>query len=234
MIKTMKINNKIIAVAFSTALVACNNAAPETTVDAIEAQEVKTETIESSTYTVSTEGDEISWEGYKTFAVGDSHNGTMQVSEGEFMVEGGQLVGGSFLIDMNSINSVDLADDADSKGKLEGHLKSPDFFAVDSFPSAKFVITAAEAVAASDTTGATHNVSGNLTLRGITKNISVPAMVEMTDAGINFSTLEFVIDRSQWNVQFRSTAFTKFADLAKDKIIDNNIKLSIKLMAPKA
>jgi polyisoprenoid-binding protein YceI len=230
----MKINNKIIAVAFSTALVACNNAAPEAAVEATDAQEVSAEMAESSTYMVSTDGDEISWEGYKTFAIGDSHNGTMQVTEGSFMVEGGELVGGSFIIDMNSISNLDLADDADSKGKLEGHLKSSDFFAVDSFPSAKFVITAADAVASTDTSGASHNVSGNLTIRGITKNVTIPVMVEMTDAGINFTTLEFVIDRSQWNVKFHSTAFAKFTAIAKDKIIDNNIKLSVKLMASKA
>lgn len=222
------------AIAFSGALVACNNAAPETTVEATDAQEVSTETVETATYTVSADQAELAWEGYKTFAVGDSHNGTIKVKEGSFKVEGDQLVGGSFLIDMKSINSLDLADSPEYKAKLEGHLMSPDFFAVDSFPTAKFEITAAEAVAAGDTSGATHKVSGNLTLRGITKNITIPAKVEMTDAGINFSTPEFVIDRSQWNVQFRSTSFAKFADIAKDNIIDNNIKLSVNVKATKA
>ncbi len=61
----MKLNNKIIAVAFSTVLVACNNAAPEAAVEATDAQEVNSEMVESSTYMVSTDGDEISWEGYK-------------------------------------------------------------------------------------------------------------------------------------------------------------------------
>jgi polyisoprenoid-binding protein YceI len=229
----MKINNKIIALVFSSALVACNNA-PETAVDATDAQEVNAETAEAATYTVNTGSEEVVWEGYKTFALGDSHNGTIEVSEGSFMVKGDQLVGGSFIIDMTSINNLDLAESPEYKTKLEGHLKSGDFFAVDSFPTAKFEITAAEAVAAGDTSGATHNVSGNLTLRGITKNVTIPAMVEMTDAGINFATPEFVIDRSQWNVKFRSTSFSEFADIAKDNIIDNNIKLSVKLSATKA
>tara|TARA_R110002050_G_scaffold18186_2_gene53251 strand:+ start:7151 stop:7840 length:690 start_codon:yes stop_codon:yes gene_type:complete len=229
----MKINNKIIALVFTSALVACNNA-PETAVEASDAQEVKTETAEAAMYTVNTGSDEVVWEGYKTFALGDAHTGTIQVSEGNFMVEGDQLVGGSFIIDMTSINNADLAESPEYKAKLEGHLKSADFFAVDSFPTAKFEITSAEAVAAGDSTGATHNVSGNLTLRGITKNVTIPAMVEMTDAGINFATPEFVIDRSKWNVKFRSTSFSEFADIAKDNIIDNNIKLSVKLMASKA
>ncbi len=230
----MKITNKLFAFAIASSLVACNSGAPETTVEASDAKEVKTETVETINYSVATTGDEIAWEGYKTFNVGDAHNGTIQVSEGSFLVEGDQLVGGSFTIDMASINNLDLAESPEYKAKLEGHLKSPDFFAVDSFPTAKFEITGAEAVGAEDTTGATHNISGNLTLRGITKNVTVPAMVEMTDAGINFSTPEFVIDRSQWDVKFRSTSFTEFADIAKDNIIDNNIKLSVALKASKA
>jgi len=229
----MKISNKIIALALTGSLVACSNGAPDTTVEATDAQEVQTEMVETTKYSVNTSGDEVSWEGYKTFAVGDAHNGTIQVTEGSFMVEGDQLVGGSFTIDMTSINDLDLVESPEYKAKLEGHLKSGAFFAVDSFPTAKFEITAAEVVPASDTTGATHHISGNLTLRGITKNVKIPAMVEMTDAGINFATPEFVIDRSQWNVKFRSTSFKEFAQVAKDNIIDNSIKLSVKLMASK-
>ena len=230
----MKITNKLFALALASSLVACNSGAPEAAVEASDAKEVKTETVETVNYSVATTGDEIAWEGYKTFSIGDAHNGTIQVNEGSFLVEGDKLVGGSFTIDMTSINDLDLVESPEYKAKLEGHLKSPDFFAVDSFPTAKFEITGAEAVGAADTTGATHKISGNLTLRGITKNVTIPAMVEMTDAGINFSTPEFVIDRSQWDVKFRSTSFTEFTDIAKDKVIDNKIKLSVDLKATKA
>ena len=213
---------------------ACNTAAPEADVQATEAQEVSEEvTATASTYSLVTEGDEIAWEGYKSFNLGDAHNGTMQVSEGSFAVEGDNLVGGEFTIDMNSISSVDLAENAEYQAKLEGHLKSNDFFAVDSFPTANFVITGAE-VATDDTTGITHYVSGNLTLRGITKSITIPAAVNLDETGLSFSTPEFVIDRSQWNVRFRSTSFTEFADIAKDQVIDNNMKLQINLKASKA
>ncbi len=231
----MNISKKLFVLGIASLAVACNNAAPEANVQASEAQEVdETKTMAASVYNVATEGDEIAWEGYKTFNVGDAHNGTIQVSEGSFKVEDGSLVGGEFTIDMTSINDLDLAESPDYKEKLEGHLKSKDFFAVDSFPTAKFVITGAEAVSADDTTGATHHVTGNLTLRGITKSITIPAEVNMTEDMIAFNTPEFVIDRSQWNVRFRSTAFTEFADIAKDKVIDNNIKLQINLEAKKS
>lgn len=215
--------------------VACNSGAPEADVQASDAQEVnETAAATASIYNVVTEGDEIAWEGYKTFNVGDAHNGTLQVSEGSFQVEGENLVGGEFTIDMNSIKSLDLAENQEYAAKLEGHLKSPDFFAVDSFPSANFVITGAELASAEDTTGATHYVTGNLTLRGISKSITIPAEVNVNDTEVSFATPEFVIDRSQWNVKFRSTSFTEFADLAKDKVIDNNMKLQISLKATKA
>ncbi len=215
--------------------VACNSGAPEADVQASDAQTVdESKTASAAVYNVNTEGDEIAWEGYKTFNIGDAHNGTIQVTDGNFKVEEGALVGGEFTIDMATIKSLDLAENQEYAAKLEGHLKSPDFFAVDSFPTAKFVITGAEAAAAEDTTGATHYVTGNLTLKGISKSITIPAEVQMNDQEVSFSTPEFVIDRSQWDVRFRSTSFTEFADLAKDKVIDNNIKLQINVKATKA
>jgi polyisoprenoid-binding protein YceI len=227
----MKIKNISLSIIALSFLAACNNnTAPEEAVEATEAEEVTTEeTATTVTYVVATDGDEIEWEGYKTLNVGDNHYGTLQVTEGMLMAEGGQLTGGEFTIDMNSIHSLDLAEDPQMYKKLVGHLKSPDFFAVDSFPTAKFQITGVEE--ATDDSTATHHLKGNLTLRGITKNITVPANVEMSDAGISLSTPEFVIDRSQWNVRFRSTSFTEFADIAKDKVIDNNMKLKVNLKA---
>ena len=228
----MKLTKKFLLLPLLAA-VACNNSAPEETVETTEAKDVEqTEMAEATTYAVNTEGDEVMWYGYKTYADG-SHEGTIQVSEGELEVEDGQLVGGTFTIDMSTIHSTDLAGEEDMYNKLVGHLKSPDFFAVDSFPTAKFVITDVKEATA-DTTGATHMISGNLTMRGITKNITIPATVEMGDNMISLNTPEFVIDRSKWNVRFRSTSFAEFADIAKDKAIDNNIKLEVDLKAKKA
>lgn len=227
----MKLNKYLLMIPAAT-MVACNNSAPEGSVEAKEAEEV-VEVAEAAVYEVNTQGDEVKWYGYKTYADG-SHTGTLQVTDGHFKVEEGNLVGGEFVIDMQSIHSTDLANDKEMYGKLVGHLKSPDFFAVDSFPTAKFEITEVSEASADDTTGATHMLSGNLTMRGETKNITIPAMVKMDGNMIKMKTPEFVIDRSKWNVRFRSTSFAEFADIAKDKAIDNNIKLSVNLSAEKA
>lgn len=226
--KTMKSILSLLAA--STLLVACNSNTPEANVKTEEAKEVAKSGNEAQKYALVEEGDEIEWRGYKTYADG-SHYGTLQVQDGELVVEDGKLTSGNFVIDMNSIHSVDLAEDKEKYGKLVGHLKSNDFFAVDSFPTAKFSITEVKTAPESDTTNATHHVSGNLTLRGITKNITIPAKVNITDQEVRFSTPQFVIDRSKWNVKFRSTSFAEFADIAKEKAIDNSLQLQVNLSA---
>lgn len=227
--ESMKILKRLSFVPAIALAVACNSSAPTESVEATEAEEVEAVEVETVEYAVNTEGDEVSWVGYKTFTE-DAHNGTLQVSEGNFAVEGDKIVGGSFSIDMNTIHSIDMAEMEEYYQKLVGHLKSPDFFDVATYPSASFVITEVKE-ATNDTTGATHHVSGNLTIKDVTKNITIPATVSMEGGAVSFATPEFVIDRTQWGVQYGSSSFV---DLAKDNIIDNNIKLKVNLKANKA
>lgn len=230
----MKILQNVFAPALiAVSMVACNSA-PEESVEVSDEQAVTAPEEGSiiTTYTAQAEGDEVMWKGYNTYSDGE-HYGTIQVSEGTFEVADDAIEGGSFTIDMGSIHSVDL-DGSDMYPKLVGHLKSPDFFAVDSFPTSTFQITKVVVAPESDTTNATHHVSGNLTMRGITKNITIPATVAMENGTLSFETPEFVIDRSKWNVRFRSTSFAEFADVAKDKLIDNNMVLKVDLDAKKS
>lgn len=217
--------------AMSAALVACNEA-PEADVEAKDAEEVNVEeTEQTATYAVSTEGDEIQWIGFKTYA-DRVHNGAVQVSDGQFKVENGELVGGNFTIDLTSITNEDLPEEGDyNKDRLIGHLQSEDFFHTEKYPNAKFEITKVEQAPEGNEKGASHMVSGNLTMRGNTKNITIPANVEMNGDQISFTTPEFVIDRTQWEVEALSTSIE---GLAKDQLVDNNIKLKVDLEAQKA
>ena len=225
----MKVLSKFFAFAVISWSVACSNA-PTETVETKEAEEVAEPVETAASYSVVTDGDEIQWEGYKTYS-DDAHTGTIQVAEGEFQVEGENLVGGKFIIDMNSIANNDLPEEGDyNQAMLVGHLRSPDFFAVDSFPTATFVLTKVT-IAEGSESGATHMFSGNLTMRGTEKNITFPATVAMENGMVKISTPEFVIDRTQWNVQYGSTSIK---GLAKEKLIDNNIKLKVNLEAKKA
>jgi polyisoprenoid-binding protein YceI len=76
-------------------------------------------------------------------------------------------------IDMNSVTS--------DNPKLTGHLKSKDFFWVSKYPRAKFVSTS---IRKGGKKGATHTVTGNLTLRGVTKSIAFPATIELTEKDV--------------------------------------------------
>lgn len=228
----MKIAKQIFALSLVASMVACNNA-PEANVQAEEAKQVdETKSVEAVTYAALTDADEISWRGYKTYS-NSEHTGVIQVSEGEFKVKEGQLVGGEFTIDMNSIQNSDVESD-EYRAKLEGHLKSPDFFHVDSFPTASFVITEVSPAEAGAESEVTHNITGNLTLRGITKSITFGAKVSVDDNNVSLSAPKVIIDRSQWNVRFRSTSFAAFADIAKEEAIDNSIELNLNIQGAKS
>ena len=213
--------------AFAFIAASCNNTGEA--VDATDAQEVSTPEETTASYVVSTEGDEVKWVGFKTFT-DSKHHGTIQVSEGKFETNNGEIVGGSFVIDMNSINDMDLPEDGDyNQAKLEGHLKSADFFDVANHPTSTFTITGISAIENGED-GVTHNISGNLKMRGNEKNITFPAKVSMTDDMIMLSAPEFAIDRTNWNVMYGSK---NLESVAKDQLIDNNIKLVIDLKAAK-
>lgn len=170
----------------------------------------------------------IDWEGRKP---GGSHHGTIGLSEGNLTVDDGAITGGEFVIDMKSIKDIDLTD-PEYNAKLVGHLMSPDFFAVDSFPTARFKITQVEKlasqVAGEDGLVYTHSVTGNLTIKEVTRSITFKAVISMNDGAINASTGKFIIDRSEWNIRYGSR---KFFDNLKDKFIYDEIGLQIHLTA---
>jgi polyisoprenoid-binding protein YceI len=81
----------------------------------------------------------VTWKGYK---VTGQHEGTIDLKEGKLTFEGNKLKGGHFVIDMTTLGSTDL--EGGMKGKLDGHLKSDDFFGVEKHPTASFTITKVE------------------------------------------------------------------------------------------
>jgi hypothetical protein len=74
-------------------------------------------------------------------------------------------------------------------------------------------------------------VSGNLTLRDQTKNITVPARVEIMDQNIVFMAPEFGIDRKQWNVHYHDTEDESIADNLKEELIDDIMTISMEIEA---
>ncbi len=150
----------------------------------------------NGTYAIN-EGQAVEWVGKK---VTGQHNGTIEVEGGQFMVENGNITGGSFQIDLNTIKALDLKDDPESQAKLEGHLKSNDFFSVETSPMATFEITN---IAEGGEGDATHTVTGNLTIKNITNEISFPATVSSENGSVTVSA-DTQLDRTRWDMMFHS------------------------------
>ncbi len=200
------------------AIVSCKKAKNET--EAKVAEEVADVT-GAATYTADASASTIAWKGT---APTKSHNGTISVSEGSLAMDGGKLTGGNFIIDMNSIVCLDIENE-EYNGKLVGHLKSADFFDVENNSFSAFAITGVE-----DKDGKTM-VKGNLTMKGIKKNIEFPATLSVEGDAVSFTSEAFTIDRTEWDIKYNSGKF--FEDL-KDKLINDNIELSFTVKATKA
>ncbi|MFK8161330.1 MAG: YceI family protein [Lewinella sp.] len=214
-------------IAISSLFVACGG--PEGTAveskDAVDAAaETTTELVASAQYNVDPAASIVNWEGAK---VAYGHVGTVPVTTGQLMVAEGNLVGGKFSLDLRKMECTDI-EDAEKNGKLIGHLMSPDFFDTEKFPMAEFTITQVQPAAAD--AGHSHNITGNLTMKGEERSITIPASVTMEGDMLKASTPKFTIDRNEWGVNYNSSSLE---GIAKDNIINDNIGLQIELVAGK-
>lgn len=174
-----------------------------------------TEPAKESNYIVDAKASSVEWTGTKI--TGSSHTGTIGISNGSFTVSEGAITGGEFSLDMNSIVCTDLS--GGMKKKLEGHLKSEDFFGVEKFPSAVLKIKSSESH-----DGHMH-VNGELTIKGKSHPISFDA--NLTEKGGVFNaTANISFDRSKYDVRYGSKSF--FDDLG-DKTINDEVTLNVSL-----
>ena len=203
----------LVAVSFS----ACNG----NTEKKVETTEKQTAAVADGTSYMVDSTSAVAWVGSKPTG---KHTGTFKIKDGILNVKDAALTGGSFTIDITSLNNEDLAGDAESKGKLEGHLKSPDFFDAAKYPTAKFEITSVEPNLDSTKTGFTHTIKGNLTLKDSTKNIAIPATVTI-DAKTIAATADFSIDRTLWGMNYKGP------DNPQDWIISKAVGLKLNLKA---
>jgi len=171
-------------------------------------------------YKVDSQSSKLNWQAKK--ATG-AHSGTIAVSSGTLNVENNVLKGGSFEIDTKSITVTDVTD-AETNGKLLGHLKSDDFFGVEKYPKANFVITSAKPLA-----GGQYDIKGKLTIKGVTNEVSFPATVRVDNAKLT-ANAKITVDRSKYGIKFRSKSF--FENLG-DKLIYDDFDLNVALVANK-
>ncbi len=145
----------------------------------------------------------ITWTGKK---VTGKHTGTIELKEGHFEMEGENIVGGHFVIDMTTITVTDLT--GEYKGKLEGHLNSDDFFGSNNFPTATLDVKKAVKK------GNTYTIDGNITIKGITEPITFDLIKNGSEA-----TALLTIDRTKFGIRYGSGSF--FDNLGDSTIYDN-------------
>lgn len=209
--KTMK---KLVVslVVIASVLTACKNEKKEV-VETKEAKEVEVNVAELNNVDLSTSM--ITWKGYKPTG---SHNGTVAMQDADLLIEDGSLKAGEFTIDMNTIKVEDIPADNEGNAKLRGHLTSADFFDVATYPTSKFVITNVE-----KKEGNKVHVTGNLTIKDVTKSVTIPAMMSTANGVTTLESETFMIDRAEFNVKYGSKSF--FDDL-KDKFINDDMEMS--------
>jgi polyisoprenoid-binding protein YceI len=149
------------------------------------------------------------------------HNGTIQIKSGEVQTKGETLTGGRFEIDMTSIVVEDLTKPKDNT-KLTNLLKSDNFFAVVKYPTAVFQVKEAKPGAQGS-----YDMTGDLTIKGITNLISFPLKMEIAGAKAR-ATGTATIDRTKWDIRYGSGKF--FKNLG-NKLIDDNFEITFDVAA---
>ncbi len=185
-------------------------AVPEIIADAEIYQVVATETV-------------IRWSG-KNSVTGSAHYGTVDLTSGWVAVKEGKLLGGEFVVNMQTIVNEDLS--GASKERIEKHLSGDDFFMTERYPESKLVLTNVK-----KQTGDDYEISGNLTIKDITDNITFPATIVLADGQLK-AEANLSIDRTNWGVEYGSANFfSNLGDKAIADLIDFQINFTAKAEA---
>ena len=183
-------------------LTACENVADRATTDVEQQAAAAT----GQEYVVDSNSSIVNWRATHKGGLAPRY-GTLKLSKGDIAVDNGTITGGTFTIDINSlwVDTASVTEKNKKAGDLQNHLKSPDFFDAAKYPAAKFVITGIapydSSKAKSLTEGATNLVSGNLTIKDSTINITFPAKISISNSDVAIAA-KFSVDRTSWGLKF--------------------------------
>lgn len=171
---------------------------------------VNVATAEGLTLPIDTARSEINWKAAK---VTRAHDGGFHAFDGTVTVGSGTVTGVNLTIDLNSLWS--------DEERLTGHLKNEDFFDVPQYPTATFEASQFEAV---DSAGATHLVTGNLTMHGVTRSVTFPATIGVSEQEVT-AAADFIINRRNWEINY---------DGAANDLIENDVRILFDIVASTA
>jgi len=154
------------------------------------------------------------------------HDGTVKVLGGTIALDGTNIVSGTVDVDMTSLDDVDMQ--GEYHDKLVGHLKSDDFFGVATFPKA--ILTIKKVVPIANKTGAENfTVTADLTIKGITKEISFPAIIVVNKTEV-VANADFNINRVNYGIKYGSKSI--FESIG-DKAINDEFNIKVRVVASK-
>lgn len=203
------------------ALVSITSCEKKEATEATEAQTEATASEDAQAYKVNTADSKVTWRGYAINEKENSehgHEGFMKLESGTISVEGDKVVAGDFVIDAASLESTDLNDEPEDKERLDSHLKSEDFLAVDKYPTASFAITAVKPLEGEYNS----EISGNFKMRDIEKNISFKANITHEGHVLKIDSEEFTINRQDFGITFKG---------GKGSLIRDNVTLQVNVAA---
>jgi polyisoprenoid-binding protein YceI len=205
-------------------LLACQQAPRADKAEISEAQSVQAG--EGIAYQLDTAQSRLQWIGTKPTG---KHTGIFKLQSGTLFVKDSAITGGKFVMDMESLHDVDLASDTAMKNKLERELKSPLFFDTQQYPTATFAITGISVYRPTSgsnimMTDATHTIRGNLTIKNVTKNITFPVRISISEQELTASA-NFNMDRTLWGMAYRADKSLQ------DKLINSMVNISFNIRA---
>ncbi len=220
----MKFSLFLVATSIAISLVSCKSApdADKAKTEAPTKVEVKPQADLGTFYKVS-EDSKIGFIGTKPTG---QHEGYFTLKAGEIAVKENNIQGGHFAVDINSLTITDVKD-AEMNKKLAGHLLSPDFFDAAQFGIARFVLASAAPIQAGmpvKLAGATHTVTGNLSLKGKEQSITFPAIINITPEKLT-AKADFNINRADFGMSYGTDKSLK------DKFISPEVNIKFDIVA---
>lgn len=162
----------------------------------------------------------VRWRGTKVG--GGSHEGVVRLQGGRIRLGRGQVTGGRFTVDMTTIAVTDIPPrEVEARRQLRNHLSHEEFFGVERFPTARFVITRVR-----ERRHGLFTISGNLAIRDSVHNVTFRATAPLLTPEAVWASADFSIDRRLWGIDFdgRTSAL-------RNAIVHDPIRLELTLVA---
>ncbi len=216
---------KIISSVFIIALTftACKSDKKVETSDAKEVEVVKK--AETKTYATVAEGSKLKW--HATHLGGlQPRFGVVKLQSANVSTTNKVLTNAKFVVDLATLSVDNFEKESEQKRKLETHLKNEDFFNIEKNPTVNFEMTKLTPI----TGNYNSKITGNLTISGVTKNITFKANVEVYDDAVAISSEDFTINRQDWGLSYHSEGEI---GIPKDYLIDNGIRFTVNIKVEK-